>query len=58
MGEELLVYLSQNLKMLFMGPMHIPINSSILLSDTRNFFDTASSDQGICICVFTPCIGK
>lgn len=47
-------------KMFSMGPMHIPVNSSILLRDTRNFFDTAGSNQGICICicVFIPCISK
>lgn len=60
MGEELLVYQSQDVKMFSMSPMHAPINSSILFRDTRNFFDIAGSDQGICICicVFIPCIGK
>lgn len=58
MGEGLLVFLSQ--KMFSMGLMHIPINSSILFRDTRNSFDTASSHQGICICicVFIACISK
>lgn len=50
----------KNLKMFSMGPMYIPMISSILFRDTRNSFDTASSDQGICICIciFMPCVSK
>lgn len=34
MGEGLLVYLSQNLKIFSMGPMRIPMNSSTLFTNT------------------------